>query len=162
MNNECAIFTKVDQAMMDLRCKVFVEEQGVPLALELEDDESQFLHICKYAPKDKAQSKSVLVAYARVGFLGGVLHTDGSVQEICQKTAHIGRVAVDNKWRGKGYGASVMDGAERLIALAGYSIADLSAQLTAKDFYEKRGYVAYGKEYVDAGMLHIRMKKDLH
>lgn len=35
----------------------------------------------------------------------------------------------------------------------------LSAQLQAKGFYEKLGYLAYGDEYMDEHCPHIMMKK---
>ena len=43
----------------------------------------------------------------------------------------------------------------------GYLEAMLSAQVNAKAFYEKNGYVAYGEEYLDEFCPHIHMKKIL-
>ena len=37
----------------------------------------------------------------------------------------------------------------------------LHAQTHARNFYESNEYVAYGKEFKEAGIQHIKMKKNL-
>ena len=73
--------------------------------------------------------------------------------------AHIGRMAVLKAYRGKNLGAEIMLAAEKAIQEQGYKICSLSAQVQAKGFYEKLGYVQEGEEYLDEHCPHILMRK---
>lgn len=125
---------------MDLRLQVFVNEQKVPLELELEDDESQFLHIA-------CLQNNQTVATTRIGF------------NMKTMTAHIGRVAVSQKFRKQGLGRTIMEYAHQLIKICQYSKVELGAQLYAQKFYQKLGYTPYGDNYLDANIPHINMQK---
>ncbi len=35
------------------------------------------------------------------------------------------------------------------------------AQVTARGFYERAGYTAVGEEYLEAGIAHVTMRRDL-
>lgn len=74
---------------------------------------------------------------------------------------HIGRVAVRKEFRGKQYGAAVMQALERKIAELGAENVGLSAQVQARGFYEKLGYEAHGGEYLDEHCPHVSMTKCL-
>ena len=74
---------------------------------------------------------------------------------------HIGRVAVRKEFRGKQYGAAVMQALERKIAELGAESVGLSAQVQARGFYEKLGYEAHGGEYLDEHCPHVSMTKCL-
>ena len=70
---------------------------------------------------------------------------------------HIGRVAVRHDARKTGVGKLVMEKCHQVAVSRGYSILTLSAQVQALGFYEKLGYQARGKIYLDAGIEHRDM-----
>jgi predicted GNAT family N-acyltransferase len=43
----------------------------------------------------------------------------------------------------------------------GLTEVELHAQLTARGFYERAGYVAVGEEYEEAGIRHVTMRRSL-
>ena len=118
-----------------LRFAVFVEEQRVPVEIELDSFDRLSVHAVAFDVSGNA-----------VGT--GRLLPDG----------HIGRMAVAKPARGGGIGSallnSLMDEARR----RGHKHAVLSAQTHAAEFYRKHGYCAYGDEYDDAGIPHIDMR----
>ena len=68
--------------------------------------------------------------------------------------AHIGRVAVLEELRGKGYGKQLMLALHDESRKRGYRRLMLGAQLHAIPFYESLGYVARGDIFLDASMEH--------
>ncbi len=117
-----------------IRFTVFVEEQGVPLEIELDDQDRHSIHIVAFDDENP-------VATAR-------LLPDG----------HIGRMAVLKNWRGQGIGGAMLD---RLIEAArqrGDHEVALSSQIQAVGFYRARGFVAEGNEYLEAGIRHQSMR----
>ena len=114
-----------------LREEVFVEEQHVPVELEIEQDEDKYIHCCLYV-------NDILISYARA-FEG-----------------HIGRVCIKKEYRNQGYGKKIMHIAEQQISSKEIRI---HAQVHAKRFYENIGYQADGEEFLEAGIWHIAMKK---
>mgnify|MGYP001131698286 CR=1 FL=1 len=120
-----------------IRMRVFVEEQGVPLDEELDEDDIHALH---YLVRDG----EIPAAAARL-----VPKSDG--------VAKVGRVAVLPSYRRQGVGTKLMtyilDGDAR-----SYEEVILDSQLTAVGFYERLGFVAEGDEFLDAGIPHIRMR----
>lgn len=73
----------------------------------------------------------------------------------------IGRVAVLKKYRGLKIGREVILLLEGKIKELNGKSVELSAQVRAKNFYEKIGYVEYGEVYFDEYCEHIKMKKIL-
>ncbi|MFF3064380.1 GNAT family N-acetyltransferase [Oerskovia sp. NPDC057915] len=126
-----------------LRLEVFVDEQQVPLAEEIDDAD--------FAPT----TTHVVVRDPSGAVVGtGRLLTDPSHPG----EVHIGRVAVARAARGTGAGAAVMRALEE-IALAEHASQgsvriELSAQTQATGFYERLGYQVYGPVYLDAGIDH--------
>ena len=121
-----------------IRRAVFIEEQGVPVELEWDGIDPQCVHAVAF------DSAAYAVATGR-------LLPDG----------HIGRMAVLQPRRGRGYGTAVLNA---LIAIAqgrGDHEVVLSAQTHARGFYERLGFHAYGEPYLDAGILHVDMSRRL-
>jgi len=120
----------------DVRNAVFVREQGVPEALEMDGRDPQCRH--------------VLARDAAGHAIGtGRLLPDG----------HLGRIAVRSEWRGRGVGIALV---ERLIeegGAAGFGSLELNAQVPAKGFYEQLGFVAEGPEFLEAGLAHRLMRR---
>jgi len=120
-----------------VRYEVFVIGQNVPVELEVEEADKKYTHILALAD-DKP------VGTAR-------LTTDG----------HIGRVAVLKDYRKYGIGREMMLQIEEVAFEMGYEKLELNSQVHAVPFYEKLGYKAYGEVFLDAGIEHRHMKKNL-
>ena len=123
-----------------IRAEVFIVEQGVPADLERDEHDSKALHFI-------ALTDGQSVGTARV-----VLGDSGT-------SAKIGRVAVYRSNRGLGIGKLLIAAIEGYPDLKRVHTFYLDAQTHALQFYEGLGYEAYGKEIMDAGMPHRRMKK---
>lgn len=76
-------------------------------------------------------------------------------------SATIGRMAVAESHRGQGVGAAVLALLEQRARERGYPAVELHAQVHACGFYEKAGYVPYGAVYLEAGIEHRSMRKEL-
>ena len=127
-----------------LRIKVFVEEQNVPIELELDDKDysTNTVHI-GYFNDDK------LIGVARL------IDMDKDV-------IHIGRVVIDKEYRGQGIGRELIIGCENIAQqiLKRKIIIELSAQIQAENFYKSLGYNRVNdKIYLDAGIEHVDMRK---
>ncbi len=127
-----------------LRTRVFVQEQGVPAEIEQDDRDATAVHV---HARDEAGR---VVATGRL-----LLPADGST------TASLGRMAADPAVRGRGFGAAVLAELHRQAALAGMAAIELHAQVTARGFYERAGYTAVGEEYLEAGIAHVTMRREL-
>ena len=119
-----------------IRRRVFIEEQNVPEALELDDLDATAVHLL-------ATRDGRAIGTAR-------LLIDG-------ESAKIGRVALLPEARGTGAGAALMRAALDELRARGVRTAKLGAQTHAIGFYEKLGFTAYGPEYDDAGIPHRDM-----
>nr|WP_245398588.1 GNAT family N-acetyltransferase [Oceaniglobus trochenteri] len=120
-----------------LRRSVFIEEQGVSEADELDDLDGVALHLL-------ARVDDLPVGSARLLPKGEV--------------GKIGRVCVLPSHRGTGLGAALIRAAlDELRRQPGIRIARLGAQVHAIGFYERLGFTAHGPVYDDAGIDHRDM-----
>jgi predicted GNAT family N-acyltransferase len=134
-----------------IRTEVFVEEQGVPLELELDELDADAEHVlARRGGRDVGTGRLVVEP---AGFLG-LDPADGRI-------AHIGRIAVLADARGLSIGTVLMNELEARAVVLGLRLAYLSAQTQALEFYERLGYSAYGEEFDDAGIPHRHMTKVL-
>ncbi len=127
--------------LFSLRTRVFVEEQGVPPEIEQDDRDGTAVHVLS---RD---------ASGRVVATGRLL-VDGD-------RGSIGRMAADASVRGRGHGAAVLAELHRQAVLRGVREVELHAQVAARRFYERAGYVVRGDEYLEAGILHVTMVRRL-
>jgi predicted GNAT family N-acyltransferase len=125
------------QAAYALRHEVFVLGQGVPPELELDELDA----VCDHAV--------ALLDGTVVGT--GRLLPDGT----------IGRMAVAEDARGLGVGAAVLRCLEDQARARGHGVVELHAQVHAAGFYDKAGYTPYGEVYLEAGIEHVSMRKEL-
>jgi putative N-acetyltransferase (TIGR04045 family) len=123
---------------VEVRRAVFVQEQGVPEELEMDDLDALAVHLA-------ALSGRQVVGTAR-------LYPDGSVW-------HIGRVAVLAHWRGQGIGQALMRLAEQVAADRGASKLTLNAQLPVVEFYLRLGYQVVSEPFLEAGIAHRTMDR---
>ena len=127
-----------------LRIEVFVKEQNVPIELELDD-------------KDHSDN-TVHIGYFNDNKLIGVAR----LIDLDKDVIHIGRVAIDKDYRGKGIGRKLIVGCETTAKniLKREVIIELGAQIQAEKFYESLGYNRVNdKIYLDAGIEHVDMRK---
>jgi predicted GNAT family N-acyltransferase len=120
-----------------IRFAVFVEEQGVPREIELDEQDALSIHVIAY-------EGSHAVGTAR-------LLPDG----------HIGRMAVLKQWRGRGIGGQILNALMDEARARGHREALLSAQVHATAFYRSHGFVEEGAEYLEAGIAHRDMRRRL-
>lgn len=129
-----------------LRTEVFVNEQNVPIELELDE-------------KDNSEH-TIHIGY----FNGDELIGIARLIDIDKKVIHIGRVAIDKHHRGKGIGHKLILGCEDIakrVLNRDFNI-ELSAQVYVETFYKKLGYNRINNNiYIDAGIEHIDMRKTI-
>lgn len=128
----------------DIRIKVFVEEQNVPADLELDEyDESP------------AACRHLLLRDGEQGVGTGRWKFYDE-----QGTAKLQRVAVRKEYRGTGAGKMIILAMEKDAKEHGAKSSILDGQCQAEGFYRKLGYEVISEEpFLDAGILHVRMKK---
>jgi ElaA protein len=120
-----------------LRRVVFIEEQGVSEADELDDLDDQAIHLLALIDDQPIGSARLLVK---------------------DNIGKIGRVCVLKSARGAGVGAALIRAAvDRFRQTPGLTRAKLGAQVHALGFYEGLGFHAVGPIYDDAGIDHRDM-----
>ena len=120
-----------------LRRIVFIDEQGVSEADELDDLDETSVHFL-------ASRDDLPIGTARM--------------RVVDETAKIGRVCVLQAHRGTGLGAALIRTAVDAARITpGVRFAKLGAQVHAIQFYEKLGFIAQGPVYDDAGIDHRDM-----
>ena len=122
-----------------IRFEVFVEEQQVPIAEELDAMDAECLHALAFSHQGVAIATGRLLPYG-----------------------HIGRMAVKLSERKKGAGAAVLQALVEAAQERGFKEVVLGAQLHAKDFYLKQGFVEFGEVFLDANIEHVMMRKELN
>ena len=131
------VYWHASQAILRaIRTAVFIEEQGVPQDLEWDGLDEHAYHVMAFAAD------------------GTPIGTGRLLQD-----GQIGRVAVLRQWRGKGVGKALI---EMLLVVAnkmGYEEVKLHAQTRVLDFYLRGGFVAQGKEFMEAGIPHTAMTR---
>lgn len=120
-----------------IRFAVFVEEQGVPRELELDDRDAHCVHAVAFE-----DGRAVAT---------GRLLPDG----------HIGRMAVLKAWRGRGIGGRMLVKLMDRARSRGDRELFLTAQVHAIDFYRAYGFEEEGEEYLEAGIPHRDMRRAL-
>ena len=71
------------------------------------------------------------------------------------------QLAVRQNAQGKGFGRELVNYAESFLKGRGYEEIVLHARETAREFYEKLGYEAYGDSFVEVGLPHLFMREKL-
>ncbi|MCX4574411.1 GNAT family N-acetyltransferase [Streptomyces sp. NBC_01571] len=139
------------EACFAVRKEVFVGEQGVSEDIEYDAYDARALHVLAVRDDGAPLGTGRLLygedAAAKTGGDPGV----GS----------LGRLAVTKEARGLGVGVALVGAIEDAARARGLTSVDLHAQTHALGFYERLGYVAYGEEFLDAGIDHRAMRKTL-
>lgn len=123
-----------------IRNAVFVQEQGIPLHLELDSYDPEALHIILFSEKQ-------CIGSVRVCFPS-------------KDQAKIGRLAVLKECRGLKGGKILMEAVDDLCISKGIKSAILHAQVQVVGFYGKLGYSVLGDEaFEEDGVMHRLMEK---
>ncbi|HUW29367.1 MAG TPA: GNAT family N-acetyltransferase [Sulfuriferula sp.] len=131
---EMVSWAQQSATLASLRRAVFIEEQGVPEALEWDGLDAAATHFI-------ALEDGNAIGCAR-------LLADG----------HIGRMAVLPAWRGKGAGRALLNAVLHAARQQYLSWLYLNAQTHAAGFYARFGFQPVGAEFPDADIPHLRME----
>ena len=132
------VFSTLCNAAFALRREVFVWEQKVPEAEELDAADFDATHVIAVAQGEVVGTLRILFEPEHV---------------------KLGRVVVRRDWRGRGIARRMMLHAMDLAKARGATRFYLTAQTDKLGFYEKLGFVAFGDAFDDGGMPHLAMKK---
>lgn len=131
-------WTDAKQLAKPIRTTVFIQEQQVPESEELDDEDKVSLHI--------------------------VVIKDGEAVATARLTQNgkIGRMAVLKDSRKQGIGSMMLIKLIELAKQQGHQQIKLWSQTYAQGFYQKHGFIAYGDEFLDAGIPHIEMHLNIN
>lgn len=128
------------ETCLEIRRRVFVLEQAVPIELERDEFDATAAHFL-------VRQDGKAVGTARIVIKG--------------EDAKIGRVAVLREARGTRQGQALIKACVEWAAAKGLKRAILGAQVSAIGFYEKLGFTAFGDVFDDAGIDHVMMERAL-
>ena len=128
-----------NHAIRTVRETVFVEEQGVPVELEMDQRDRICQHVLALVDDCPA----------------------GTARLDIPKAGKVGRLAVLANFRGQGLGRRIMQEIEAIGR--GHQLPHLwcHAQKTAIPFYQSLGYDIISSEFLEAGIVHCKMSKSL-
>jgi predicted GNAT family N-acyltransferase len=133
-----AIWPKDRPSLQAVREPVFVQEQGVPLEMEWDDDDIIAYHLLAI------DSERNPIGTARM--LGN---------------GQIGRMAVLPEWRGLGVGRALLQGLLAHAETEGIENLFLHAQTSAEAFYRNAGFTPQGEIFYEADIPHRKMVLEL-
>lgn len=128
------------EAALDLRERVFCGEQGVSVEADRDGHDWEATHIL-------AVERDRVIGTCRLLFRGPV--------------ARLGRLAVEPGHRGNGVAAAILDEADRAAREGGAEAISLHAQTYALELYLRAGYAEQGARFVEEGIEHVSMEKQL-
>jgi len=122
-------FTEIEE----IRTRVFIKEQNVPVELEWDEFDNDSTHILAYYNNKPVGTARLL--------------NDG----------HIGRMAVLKEYRNRKIGENMLKYILDIAKKRSIENLELSAQEHAVDFYKKYGFSVTSDVYMDAGIPHYTM-----
>ena len=129
---------------IDIRRRVFVEEQGIDISLEIDE---------KDAPGSGCEHFLMLEGDKPVGAFRAYFED--------AHTVHLQRFCILKEYRGRGFGREALRFIEGCYTAKGAEKLTFGAQITAIPFYEKCGYTCVSGFFLDAGIPHRTMEKRL-
>jgi predicted GNAT family N-acyltransferase len=121
-----------------VRKEVFVNEQRVPVELEMDDLDQTSVHVVLYDGEKP-------IAAGRTRLYDGA----GKLERIC----------VLKSYRSKGCGKQIVKALEEAASKLGATSFLLNSQTHAAHFYETLGYKIVSDEFFEAGIPHVKMIK---
>jgi len=128
---------EASKAAFAIRHKVFIEEQGVPEDLELDELDPLAIHA--------------------LAFEGSECVGTGRLVNIGEQIGQIGRMAVLPRFRNNGFGRAILKKLMDQARVEGMVSLILHSQVMAIPFYEKQGFQIQGGIYDEAGIPHRNM-----
>ncbi|MEZ5717498.1 MAG: YbgC/FadM family acyl-CoA thioesterase [Burkholderiaceae bacterium] len=125
-----------------VRQSVFVRELGIDPSVEADAQDGAAVH---------AVLRNAL----------GMPVATGRLLPSSAGVARIGRMAVERPLRGADWGRMVLDALLEAARARGDRQVALDAQANAQGFYRRAGFVAHGEPFVEAGIHHVSMVRDL-
>ena len=122
-------------ALRSVRETVFVQEQQVPIELELDALDPRSRHVLARDRDGRAIGTARLTPEGKIG-----------------------RMAVLREWRGHGVGSALLQALVRQAREEGHEGVALNAQVDAIAFYARHGFLAQGKRFMEAGIEHQAMR----
>ncbi len=119
-----------------IRLRVFVEEQGVPREMELDEDDRRAVHYLAFIGERAVGTTRVVIQ---------------------RREAKIGRMAVLKSYRGRGVGKALLRRAVSLAKKKEVKAIFLNAQVPVIGFYERMGFCCVGRTFSEAGIPHRKM-----
>ena len=98
----------------------------------------------------------------------GLFDADGAlvgcvvVLPLSPREAKIRQMAIAQRCQGQDHGRRMIGELETRLAAKGFTRLVLHARATATGFYEKLGYAIVSEEFLEVGIPHLKMAKDLH
>lgn len=126
-----------ESVLSAIRRAVFIDEQGVPEALEWDGCDAEARHVLACVGSQPVATGRLL------------------------RSGHIGRMAVLRPFRRLGVATAVL---RHLLTMAredGVDEVFLNAQLRAQGFYAQHGFTPCGETFLDAGIAHVYMRLKL-
>jgi predicted GNAT family N-acyltransferase len=134
-------YPEAQEPIQTIRHWVFQIEQGVDPDLDFDGRDLEAIQIL------------ALVGDQPVG--------TARVRDLGDRTVKIERLAVLREFRGQGIGCKIMEFILEVLQQRQIQTVQLHAQLQAKALYDKLGFVAIGDVFIEAGIPHIKMQKQL-
>lgn len=131
--------TAKNDALM-IRKQVFVNEQNIPLSIELDEHDETAIHF--------------------VGYLDDI-PISASRLRIIKNEGKLERISVLKQYRKNGYGKQMIQKMETHLQKLNIKQSTLNAQTEAKDFYKQLGYHIKSNPFIEANIPHVTMKKQL-
>ena len=123
------------EALSSIRHTVFVEEQDVPVELEIDGEDASARHAAAFSDDGRLIGTGRLLASGKIG-----------------------RMAVSQSMRRQGIGRALLDALVAEARRLKLNEVSLAAQLPAVVFYERAGFEVYGDIFLDAGIDHKMMR----
>lgn len=123
------------EALSSIRHTVFVEEQDVPVELEIDGEDASARHAAAFSDDGRLIGTGRLLASGKIG-----------------------RMAVSQSMRRQGIGRALLDALVAEARRLKLKEVSLAAQLPAVAFYERAGFEVYGDIFLDAGIDHKMMR----
>jgi len=128
------------KGIVDLRYAVYVDEQKVPVELEIDEYDNNAVHY---------------VALFEKRVIGTCRHL------VKGNTLKVGRLAVEAKFREMGVATKLMQMTIRFAKRNGLENLEVDSQVKAMPFYKRLGFIAHGEIFDDAGIDHKKMTLDI-
>jgi len=123
------------EQVFEIRKQAFVQEQDVPLELELDGLDDDADHVIVYY-----NEKPIGCARIRIN-----------------EYAKLERVAILKQYRNRGFGTQLMHYLIDYCKSKNITEIRLHSQTYVSDFYEKIGFITRGKPFFEAGIEHAEM-----